>query len=115
MNDIWNFLQGLADGLQGALQATNLLPILIIGLLIGMFTANSRPALKALAAVVLVFVLKMIPGALNGHFALPGLPDLRHLSAIVELFLMYVFAYGLVAVIGNLKTTMKLGGAKAAH
>ncbi len=115
MNDIWSFIQGLGDGLQGALAAANLLPVMIIAILIGLFTANSRPALKALIAVVLVFVVRMLPGAINGHLNVPNLPDFRHLAPIVELFLMYVFAYGLIAVIGSMKTTMKLGGAKAAH
>ncbi|MEI9905192.1 MAG: hypothetical protein WDN06_15475 [Asticcacaulis sp.] len=41
MNDIWNFIQGLGDGLQGALAAANLLPVMIIGILIGLFTANT--------------------------------------------------------------------------
>ncbi|MEI9905193.1 MAG: hypothetical protein WDN06_15480 [Asticcacaulis sp.] len=65
--------------------------------------------------MALVFIVRMIPSAINGHLALPNLPDFRHLAPIVELFLMYVFGYGLIAVIGSIKTTMKMGGAKAAH
>ena len=115
MNDIWNFIQGLGDDLQDIMAATNLIPVILFAVLIGMFTANSRHALKALIAVVLVFVVRMIPSAINGHLSLPGLPDYRHLAPIVGLLLMYVLAYGLIAAIGNLKTAMKLGGAKAAH
>ena len=115
MNDISNFFQSLADGLQGALQAVNLLPALVIALLIAMFTANTRHGLKALIAVVLVFAVRMVPGAINGHVALPNMPDFRRLAAIVEIILMYVFAYGIIAVVGNLKTSMKLGAAKSAH
>lgn len=115
MNDIWNFIQGLGDGLQDIMSATNLVPVILIAILIGMFTANTRHALKALIAVLLVFVVRAIPSALNGHLNIPGLPDYHRLAPIVGILLMYVIAYGVVAAIGNLKTSMKLGGAKAAH
>ena len=116
MNDLWNFIQGLGDGLQGAMSATSLVAVMFIGLLIGLFTNPSRPAIKALIAVVLVFAIRMVPALVNsGRLSAPTLPDFRHLSAVVEIFLMYVFAYGLIAVIGALKTGLKMGSAKAAH
>ena len=115
MNDIWNFIQGLGDGLQDIMAATNLIPVILIAILIGLFTANSRHALKALAAVVLVFVVRAIPSALNGHLTIPGLPDYHRLAPIVGIILMYVIAYGVIAAIGNLKTGLKMGSAKAAH
>lgn len=115
MNDIWNFIQGLGDGLQDIMAATNLVPVILIAILIGMFTANTRHALKALIAVLLVFVVRALPSAINGHLSIPGLPDYHRLAPIVGILLMYVIAYGVIAAIGNLKTAMKLGGAKAAH
>ncbi len=115
MNDIWSFLQHLGDSLQDVMAATNLIPVIFIAVLIGMFTANSRHGLKALAAVVLVFVVRAIPSALNGRLNITGLPDYHRLAPIVGILLMYLIAYGVIAAIGNFKTATKMGGAKAAH
>ena len=112
MNDIWNFFLGLGDGLQDSLSAVNILPILLVGLAIGVFMKAENYALKALFALILVLAIRILWPTVSGHRA--ALPDLRHLSAIVQIFLLYVFAYGIIGMVGSLKSVTK-GAAKAAH
>ena len=53
MNDIWNFILSLGDGLQATLAAVNLMLVLLIGLVIGIFQQkNDSLALKALLTVL---------------------------------------------------------------
>jgi len=112
MNDIWNFILGLGDGLQDAVSAVNVLPILLIAMAIGIFFKPENYAVKALVALVLVLAIRILWPTVSGHRA--ELPDFRHLSAIVQIFLLYVFAYGMIGMIGSLRTLSK-GAAKAAH
>ena len=112
MNDIWNFILGLGDGLQDALSAVNVLPILVVALVIGIVFKPEQYAVKALVALILVLAIRIMWPTLSGHRA--ALPDLRHLSAIVQIFLLYVFAFGMIGMIGSLKSVSK-GAAKAAH
>jgi hypothetical protein len=92
----------------------NPLPILVIALLIGLF--QPRPgsySLKALAAVVLMVLWNTLSPTLSGHAVV--YPNLSHVAEIVELFVMYIFAYGMIGVLGSLKGALRFGGAKAAH
>jgi hypothetical protein len=112
MNDIWNFILSLGDGLQDALSTVDLLMVLIVGLVIGLFQPKpDKLALKALLAVAVVYAIRLLLPSLSGHRV--SLPDLRHLGAIVQLFLMYVFAYGVIGVIGAIKVGMKFEAKKA--
>ncbi len=114
MNDIWQFFLALSDGFRAALSDLNPLPILIVAILIGLFQPKSdKYALKALAALVLVLAIKTFtPVVSGGH---PIWPDVRHIGSIAQMFLMYVFAYGMIGVLGSLKSGMRLGAAKSAH
>ena len=112
MNDIWNFLLSLGDGLQDALAAVNLLLVLIIGLIIGLFQQkNDSLALKALLTVLGAYAVSIFLPRLTGDPL--HIPDFRHLSAIVQVIMMYVFAYGVVGVVGTTKTAMKFQAKKA--
>ncbi|MBW8734274.1 MAG: hypothetical protein JF571_08220 [Asticcacaulis sp.] len=113
MNDIWNSALSFGDLLQDALAAVNLLMVLIISLLIGLFQPKAdKPALKAFLAVAIVYAIRLVLPALSGH-RVAGLPDLRHVAPIVQLLLMYFFAYGVIAALGSFKTTMKFEAKKA--
>jgi hypothetical protein len=114
MNDIWNFILSISDGFREALSDVNPLPIMIIALLIGIF--QPRPgnySLKALAAVVVMLLWFIVSPTLSGHAV--AYPDLSRVSRIVELFIMYIFAYGMIGVLGSIKGALRFGGAKAAH
>lgn len=114
MNDIWHFFLALSDGFRAALSDLNPLPILIVAILIGLFQPKSDGyALKALAALVLVLAIKTFTPVVSG--GLPVWPDVRHIGSIAQMFLQYVFAYGMIGVLGSLKSGMKLGAAKSAH
>lgn len=114
MNDIWSFFIGLSDGFRAALGDVNPLPILIVAIVIGLLQPKSdKYALKAAAALVIVMAFNIFLPLING--GQPNYPDFRHIGAIVQLFLLFVFAYGMIGVLGSLKTAMKLGAAKSAH
>ena len=113
MNDIWNSAQSFGDLLQDSLAAVNLLMVLIVSLIIGLFQPKSdKPALKAFLAVAVVYAIRLLLPALSGH-RVAALPDLRHLGPIIQLLLMYFFAYGVIAALGSFKTTMKFEAKKA--
>ena len=112
MNDIWNATLSLGDILQDALATVNLLMVLIVGMIIGLFQPkNDRHALKAALAVAIVYGIRLALPSLTGHRV--EMPDIRHLSAVLQIILMYVFAYGVIAVLGNAKSAMKLEAKKA--
>ncbi len=112
MNDIWNSMLSLGDVLQDALAAVNLLMVLIVAVLIGLFQPkNDRPALKAFLAVAVVYAIRLLLPGLSGHRI--ALPDLRHLLPLLEIVLMFVFAYGVIAVLGSMKSAMKFEAKKA--
>lgn len=112
MNDIWNFILSLGDGLQDALATVDLLMVLVVGLVIGLLQPKAdRLAIKAALAVLVVFAIRLLLPSLSGHRI--ELPDLRHISALVQLFLMFVFAYGVIGVLGAVKSGMKLEAKKA--
>ena len=112
MNDIWNFILSLGDGLQDALAAVNLLLVLLIGAVIGLFQQkNDSLALKALLTVVGAYAASIFLPRLTGDPL--AIPDFRRLSAIVQVIMMYVFAYGVVGVVGMAKTAMKFQAKKA--
>ncbi len=112
MNDIWNFILSLGDGLQGILATVDLLMVLLVGLIIGLFQPKAdKLALKALLAVVIVYAIRLLLPSLSDHRI--ALPDFRHIGAVVQIFLMYVFAYGVIGVLGALKAGMKMEAKKA--
>jgi hypothetical protein len=115
MNDIWHFFLGIGAGFNEALSTLNPLPVLIVAILIGLFQPKAdRLGLKALAAVLLVLAFQVFAPVVMSH-SQARWPDLSHIGVIVDLFLMYVFAYGMIGVLGSLKGAAKLGAAKAAH
>ncbi len=112
MNDIWNFLVGLGDGLKDAYNSVNPVPVLLIGILIGFFQPKpDRYLLKAAIAVVLAIGIRMLWPALIGRAM--DIPDVRHLSSLVQLFILFIIAYGAVGLLGTLKSAMKFEGKKA--
>ena len=112
MNDIWNFILSLGDGLQATLAAVNLMLVLLIGLVIGIFQQkNDSLALKALLTVLGASAVSIFLPRLTGDPL--HIPDFRRLSAIVQVVMMYVFAYGVVGVVGTTKTAMKFQAKKA--
>lgn len=112
MNDIWNFFQGLADGLQSALAGVNPLPVLIIGMIIGFLQPKpDRFLLKAAIAVALAFGIRALWPALFGRPM--DFPDYGRLESIVQLFILFVFAYGVIGVLGSLKSALRFEGKKA--
>ncbi len=114
MNDLWSFFLGLGDGLQNALSAANTLPVLLIGILIGLF--QPKPAGYALKALIVLIIAMAVPifwPTLSGRQ--PVWPDLRHLSTIVQIFMQYVVAFGIIGALGSLKSLRKAPAAKAAH
>lgn len=112
MNDIWNFILSVGDGLQDALAAVNLLLVLLIGCVIGLFQQKTdNLALKAFLTVLGAYAISIFLPRLTGDPL--AIPDFRHLSAIAQVFMMYVFAYGVVGVIGTMKTAMKFQAKKA--
>jgi len=114
MTDLWHFFQGLGDGFRGALSDLNPIPILIIALVIGLIqTKPDRYALKAFGALALVILAQIFYPVINHHTA--NWPDLGRLSELAKLFLLYLFAFGLIGVLGSLKSSIKLGAAKSAH
>lgn len=115
MNDIWNFLLGLGDGMSNALGAANTLPVLIIGILIGLFQPKAdHLALKALITLLIAILVPALWPTLNGRA--PVWPNVAHLSTIVQIFMLYIVAFGIIGVFGALKSAFSGGGkAKAAH
>ena len=114
MNDIWHFLISVSDGFRDALNDVNPLPILIVAILIGLFQPKGDLyALKALLALVIVVAFGIFAPVISNHK--PVYPDLSRIGSIAQYFLMYVFAYGMIAVLGSLKSVMKMGAAKSAH
>ena len=114
MNDLWNFSLGLGDGMQNALGAAHMLPVLIIGVLIGLFQPKAEHlASKAFITLAIALLVPALWPTLNGRQ--PEWPDVRHLSTIVQVFMMYVVAFGIIGVIGALKSGFKPKAAKAAH
>lgn len=112
MNDIWNFILSIGDGLQDALSAVNLLMVLLVSLAIGAFQQKGdNLALKAALAVVGAYAINIFLPRLTGDPL--AIPDFRHLAAIVQVFLMYVFAYGVIGVVGAAKAAMKFQAKKA--
>ena len=110
MNDIWHFFTTVSDGFSNALSTLNPLPILI-----GLFQPRAdRLGLKALLAVVIVVAFQVfLPVVMDHGYA--RWPDLSRIGAVVDLFLLYVFAYGMIGVLGSLKGMVRPGAAKAAH
>lgn len=114
MNDIWTFFVALSDGFRSALGDINPLPILVVAMVIGLLQPKSdRYALKAGLALLIVMAFNIFLPLVNGGRL--NYPDFRHIGAIVQLFLLFVFAYGMIGVLGSLKAAMKLGAAKSAH
>jgi hypothetical protein len=112
MNDIWNFFQDLADGLNAALNGVNPLPVLIIAILIGFFQPKpDRFLLKSTLAVVAAFAIQAVWPALMGRPM--NFPDFMRLQSIVQLFILLVIAYGTIGLLGSLKTALKFEGKKA--
>jgi RsiW-degrading membrane proteinase PrsW (M82 family) len=114
MNDLWNFSLGLGDGMQNALVAAHMLPILIIGVLIGLFQPKAEHlGTKALITLAIAILVPALWPTLDGRQ--PVWPDIRHLATIVQIFMMYVVAYGIIGVVGALKSGFKPKAAKPAH
>jgi len=114
MNDLWNFFLGLGDGMSDALSAAHTLPVLIIGILIGLFQPkNEHLGTKALITLAIAILVPALWPTLNGHQ--PVWPDIRHLSTIVQIFMLYIVAFGIIGAIGALKSGLKPKAAKAAH
>lgn len=114
MNDIWSFLVGLADGLQNAMNAANVLPVLLLGILIGLFQPKAdNLGIKALLVLAIAVLVPALWPTLHGGS--PNWPDIRHLSTIVQIFMLYVLAYGLMGSLGALKGMMSGGKKAAAH
>lgn len=112
MNDIWNFLLALGDGLKDAYNSVNPVPVLIVGILIGFFQPKpDRYLLKAAVAVVLAIGIRIFWPALIGRTM--DMPDVRHLSSIVQVFILFIIAYGAVGLLGTLKSAMKFESKKA--
>lgn len=112
MNDIWNFILSLGEGLQDVLTGVNLVTVLLIGFLIGIVQQkNEGFGLKALAAVLATYALGIFLPRLTGERMV--LPDFRHLSAIVQVLLMYIIAFGTIGATGTMKTAMKFQAKKA--
>jgi len=115
MHDIWQFFANLSDGFRDALSGLNPLPVLIVAILIGLFQPKpDRLGLKALLAVVIVLAFQIFSPVVMSH-GMARWPDVSRIGAIANLFLLYVFAYGMIGVLGSLKSATKLGAAKAAH
>jgi len=114
MNDLWNFFIGLGDGMSDALSAAHTLPVLIIGILIGLFQPkNEHLGTKALITLAIAVLGPALWPTLNGHQ--PNWPDIRHLSTIVQIFMLYIVAFGIIGAVGALKSGLKPKAAKAAH
>ena len=114
MNDLWNFFLGLGDGMSDALSAAHTLPVLIIGILIGLFQPkNEHLGTKALITLAIALLVPALWPTLNGHQ--PIWPDVRHLSTIVQIFMLYIVAFGIIGAIGALKSGFRPKAAKAAH
>ncbi len=114
MNDIWNFFLGLGDGMSNALGAANTLPVLIIGILIGLFQPKAEHlGTKALITLAIAILVPALWPTLNGGH--PKWPDVSHLSVIVQIFMLYIVAFGIIGVFGALKSGFKPKAAKAAH
>ena len=87
---------------------------LIVAIVIGLLQPKSdRYAHKAGLALLIVMAFNIFVPVING--GQPNYPDFRHIGAIAQLFLLFVFAYGMIGVLGSLKSAMKLGAAKSAH
>ena len=115
MNDIWHFFTGAGDGFRDALSTLNPLPVLIVAGLIGLLQPKpDRLGVKALLAVAIVLAFQVFLPVVMRHGAARW-PDLSHIGAVVDLFLLYVFAYGMIGVLGGLKGMARPGAAKAAH
>ena len=71
-------------------------------------------AVRANAAVAIVLAFQVFLPVVMRHGAARW-PDLSHIGAVVDLFLLYVFAYGMIGVLGGLKGMARPGAAKAAH
>ena len=113
MNDIWQFFQNLSEGFRDALGHVNPLPILVVAILIGLLQSKSEKyALKAgiALAVVLAFNIFM-PVLVEG--GRPAWADISRIESVAQYFLMYVFAYGMIGVLGGLKSVMNLQLKKA--
>ncbi|MGZ3306675.1 MAG: hypothetical protein ACXU8U_12515 [Asticcacaulis sp.] len=114
MNDIWNFFLGLGDGMSNALSAANTLPVLLIGILIGLFQPKSENlGAKALITVIIAVLGPALWPTLNG--GRPHWPDISHLSVIVQILMLYVVAFGIIGVVGALKSGFKPKSAAKAH
>jgi hypothetical protein len=114
MQDIWKFLLTISDGFRDALVDVNPLPIMVIALVIGIFQPTTGGySLKALGAVVLMVLWYIISPTFSGHAV--AYPDYSRVSRVVELFVMYIFAYGMIGVLGSIKGALRFGGAKTAH
>ena len=112
MNDIWNFLVALGDGLKDAYSSVNPVPVLIVGILIGFFQPKAdRYLLKSAIAVILAIGIRIMWPTLIGRAM--DMPDVRHLSSLVQLFILFIVAYGAIGLIGTLKTAMKFESKKA--
>jgi len=113
MNDIWSFFLGLGDGLQNSLSAANTLPVLLLGILIGLFQPKAdNLGIKALLVLAIAILIPALWPTLHG--GAPVWPDIRHLSTIVQIFMLYVLAYGIMGSLGALKSLLAGGGKKAA-
>ena len=114
MNDIWHFFIGIGDGLQNALGTANILPVLLIGILIGLFQPKGdNLGIKALLVLLVAVLLPSLWPTLHG--GAPVWPDLRHLSVIAQIIVLYVLAYGIIGSLAALRSLMAGGKKAAAH
>jgi len=112
MNDIWNFFVGLSDGFREALADVNPLPILLVAILIGLLQKKSEKyALKAGGALLAVLAFNIFLPVVRG--GQPNWADIRHIESIAQYFLLYVFAYGMIGVLGSVKSLMSVQLKKA--
>jgi hypothetical protein len=114
MNDLWNFFLGLGDGMSNALSAAHTLPVLIIGIVIGLFQPKAEHlGTKALITLAIAVLVPALWPTLDGRQ--PVWPDIRHLSTIVQIFMLYIVAFGIIGAIGALKSGFRPKAAKTAH
>ncbi|MFT4074717.1 MAG: hypothetical protein QM647_04230 [Asticcacaulis sp.] len=112
MNDIWSFFLGLSDGFRAALADVNPLPILIVAIVIGLLQKKpEKYAMKAAGALALVLAFNIFLPLVRG--GQPAWADISRISSIAQYFLMYVFAYGMIGVLGSVKSLMNVQVKKA--
>jgi hypothetical protein len=112
MNDIWQFFISVSDGFRAALGSVNPLPILVVAIVIGLLQKKpEKYAIKAAAALVLVLAFNIFLPVVSG--GRPAWADIQHIESVAQYFLMYVFAYGMIGVLGSMKSLMNVQAKKA--